>query len=225
MYHYSLNGQQAGPISEDQLRQMVASGALPHDSLIWREGMAEWKPYSTVLGPNAGVAVTPTGAVQCAVCKQAFPADQTIRYGESNVCAACKPTFLQRLREGVADGSNNATLYAIAVNQRRVILCFGILLLCNIGQVAMATILPILAPILMIGSLVTMVVSIVFVYRLAKALGYIAIIYAIAMVIPCISLITLLVIVSRATNTLKKAGIKVGFFGVSSQTIEQLKPA
>jgi uncharacterized RDD family membrane protein YckC len=38
--------------------------------------------------------------VECAVCHQTFPSDQTIRYGNSNVCAGCKPRFVQGLREG-----------------------------------------------------------------------------------------------------------------------------
>jgi uncharacterized RDD family membrane protein YckC len=97
-YFYAVNGQQTGPVSEEQLRGMVTSGALPADTLIWREGMPQWQAFSTALGGVEGV--PPTAAVQCNVCKQTFPADQTIQYGSVNVCAGCKPTFLQGLREG-----------------------------------------------------------------------------------------------------------------------------
>jgi hypothetical protein len=58
---------------------------------------------------------------------------------------------------------------------------------------------------------------------LAKALGYTAIIYAIAMIIPCINLLTLLVIISRATKALKEGGVKVGLLGASRDTIQQLR--
>jgi hypothetical protein len=52
-----------------------------------------------------------------------------------------------------------------------------------------------------------------------------AILYALLMIIPCINLIVLLVVVSRATNALRQGGIKVGFFGASKETIEQLRVA
>jgi uncharacterized RDD family membrane protein YckC len=95
-YYYAVNGQQTGPVSEEQLRQMVASGSLPAETPVWREGMADWQPFSVALGGVGGAPV----AVECAVCHQTFPSDQTIRYGNANVCAGCKPRFMQGLREG-----------------------------------------------------------------------------------------------------------------------------
>lgn len=100
-YYYAVNGQQTGPVAEEQLREMVASGALAASTLVWREGMAEWQPFATAVG-----GATPTGSalagVECSVCHQTFPADQTIKYGTANVCAGCKPKFIQGLREGAA---------------------------------------------------------------------------------------------------------------------------
>jgi len=75
---------------------MVASGALPAETPVWREGMADWQPFSVAIGGVGGAPV----AVECAVCHQTFPSDQTIRYGNVNVCAGCKPRFVQGLREG-----------------------------------------------------------------------------------------------------------------------------
>ena len=75
---------------------MVASGSLPAETPVWREGMADWQPFSVALG---GVGSAPV-MVECAVCHQNFPSDQTIRYGNANVCAGCKPRFVQGLREG-----------------------------------------------------------------------------------------------------------------------------
>lgn len=75
---------------------MVASGSVPANAPVWREGMADWQPFSSVLGGVPGM----SGVVECAVCHQTFPTDQTIRYGAVNVCAGCKPQFVQGLREG-----------------------------------------------------------------------------------------------------------------------------
>lgn len=91
-YYYALNGQQNGPVPEEELKHMVASGSLAQDTMIWREGMADWQPFASVLGASA--------TVECGVCHQNFPVDQTIRYGTVNVCAGCKPRFVQGLREG-----------------------------------------------------------------------------------------------------------------------------
>jgi hypothetical protein len=216
MYHYSLNGQQMGPVSEEQLREMLAAGTITAATLIWKEGMADWQPVASVL-PGIGSA-----AVQCSVCKQTFPVDQTLQIGGQTVCAGCKPTFVQGMREGAVTGRDNA-LYDIARRQRQVLTCFGVLLTCNIAQIAIAPIMPAISLVFTVISLGAMLFSIVAVYRLAKALGFTAIIYAIAIIIPCINLITLLVVVSRATQRLKQGGVKVGLLGASKQTIESLR--
>jgi uncharacterized RDD family membrane protein YckC len=45
-WYYVDAGQQAGPISEDELATLAGSGKLQADTLVWREGMASWLPYS-----------------------------------------------------------------------------------------------------------------------------------------------------------------------------------
>src|SRR4051794_15954538 len=59
-WYYSKGGQQSGPVSEDQMRQMVASGQVGGPDLIWREGMANWLPASQV--PEFGGAGAPAAA-------------------------------------------------------------------------------------------------------------------------------------------------------------------
>ena len=216
MFYYSLNGQQQGPVSEDQLRQMVATGTLTPDTLVWREGMAQWQPLASVV---AGISST----VQCSVCKQLFPPDQTLTISGKIICASCKPQFVQGMREGIT--APDQSLYAVALNQRRLILLVAIVLVFYLAQAALMATMPPIAPLFALAAYVTMLLSIVSVYRLAKALGFTAILYAIAMFIPCIGLLTLLVVVSRATSALKRAGIKVGFFGVSRDELQRLRIA
>jgi uncharacterized RDD family membrane protein YckC len=78
---------------------MVVAGSLSPQTLIWREGMADWQPFSVALG---GSVATGGVGVECGVCHQTFPPDQTIRYGAINVCAGCKPRLVQGLREGAS---------------------------------------------------------------------------------------------------------------------------
>lgn len=47
-WFYTRGGQQAGPVSLDQLRQMAASGQITPADLVWREGMANWQPMNTL---------------------------------------------------------------------------------------------------------------------------------------------------------------------------------
>jgi GYF domain 2 len=47
-WFYSLDNQQKGPVTWEILRQLAASGKLRRGDLVWREGMADWKPASQI---------------------------------------------------------------------------------------------------------------------------------------------------------------------------------
>ncbi len=42
-WFYASEGQQQGPFPETQLRQLIASGTVTADTLVWSEGMAGWQ--------------------------------------------------------------------------------------------------------------------------------------------------------------------------------------
>lgn len=42
-YHVAVNGAATGPFSPALLAQMAATGTLTRDSLVWKQGMAEWR--------------------------------------------------------------------------------------------------------------------------------------------------------------------------------------
>ncbi len=100
-WYYAVGQEQKGPVTEAQLHALAKDGAITAATLVWRDGMADWQPYSTVAGDAAGGAsAAPTTGVQCAECSRSFPPDQVVRFGDRFVCAACKPTYVQRLQEG-----------------------------------------------------------------------------------------------------------------------------
>ena len=105
-WYYAEGQQQRGPVSEAELEGLVKAGTVGSDTLVWREGMENWQPYGQVKGAApTGAAQPPTlvaGAIVCSQCGKAFAQDEVIRYGELWVCAACKPTFFQRLKEGAS---------------------------------------------------------------------------------------------------------------------------
>lgn len=55
----ALNGQQSGPFNEATLKQLVSSGQLNPNSLVWKEGMASWQAASTIAEVNALFSSTP----------------------------------------------------------------------------------------------------------------------------------------------------------------------
>lgn len=49
-WYVGSNGQQSGPFTPQQLRQMAAFSQLSKTDLIWKEGLANWVPCSAVKG-------------------------------------------------------------------------------------------------------------------------------------------------------------------------------
>ncbi len=101
-WYYVENGVQKGPLNSDQdLDALFQQGTIRAETMIWREGMAGWEPYSQVRAGTPGATTTPSaGDVVCSECGKVFPPDQVIRHGTAYVCANCKPIFVQKLREG-----------------------------------------------------------------------------------------------------------------------------
>jgi hypothetical protein len=61
MWYYSQNNQQMGPVPEDQLKSMLRGSSLPATTLVWKEGMSDWKPASEILALSVALpVVTPT---------------------------------------------------------------------------------------------------------------------------------------------------------------------
>ena len=47
-YHVAVDGQATGPFDKTVLAQMVSTGAFTPNSLVWKQGMAEWATASSV---------------------------------------------------------------------------------------------------------------------------------------------------------------------------------
>lgn len=54
MWYYADGGQQKGPVDESALDDLVRSGVIQSDTLVWREGQANWMPYSVARGSQSG---------------------------------------------------------------------------------------------------------------------------------------------------------------------------
>ncbi len=107
-WYYVKGEEQVGPLDDAQFKASQERGEILAETLVWREGMPKWDSWSNVSGGAATVAtVAPVpqpaqGMTSCAECGGMFSAEDMVRYGDSFVCAKCKPVFFQRLREGAA---------------------------------------------------------------------------------------------------------------------------
>jgi hypothetical protein len=110
-WYYVDAGQQAGPVDEAGLAELVRTGKIQPETLVWHEGMQGWSAYLNVApitpgreagtpAPSGTPATGSTGGVTCSECGRVFAPSDVIRYEDKFVCASCKPIFFQRLREG-----------------------------------------------------------------------------------------------------------------------------
>jgi uncharacterized membrane protein len=55
-WYYAVNNEQKGPVSEADLRGQLAASRIPSDTLVWKDGMANWTPASDIasLSSRAG---------------------------------------------------------------------------------------------------------------------------------------------------------------------------
>ena len=121
VWYYVEAGQQAGPADEAQLPELVRTGKIQPDTLVWHEGMTNWQPFREVAPPSilppappAGLPPAPgtaqprlappetapplTDEVTCAECHNRFTKDKASQYGTVWVCANCRPNFLRRFQ-------------------------------------------------------------------------------------------------------------------------------
>ena len=112
-WYYAEGALQNGPVTDEEFADLVRNGKVQGQTLVWREGMANWQPYSALAMPQAAGAPPAVPAplapaqlaaneVFCQECGQAVSKENAIQYGTVWVCANCKPLFLQKLREGTA---------------------------------------------------------------------------------------------------------------------------
>jgi hypothetical protein len=193
---FYLDGEQRhGPVALKELVAALLANPNPHRVRVWRAGWAEWQSAGSV--PEIREKLPPPD-----------PASQ------SHEDALRSVPF--------KDAEAIARLY------RRLVLLVGLQLVLGFGQLPARTapspatnLLSLLvAPVL----LVLLVVIAVTAYKLTRHLGEgLPVLWAIAMFLPCINIIGLLVLSSKAQAWCRQYGIKVGFFGPTKESIEELR--
>ncbi|MEO7794931.1 MAG: RDD family protein [Thermoanaerobaculia bacterium] len=96
-WFYEARGAQVGPIDDAELERLLAARTISGETLVWHEGLTGWKPHASL-----GAGATSTEASACSQCGRPFLQTEMAQFGARWVCADCKPSFVQRLREGAA---------------------------------------------------------------------------------------------------------------------------
>ncbi len=114
-WYYVEAGAQRGPVTDAELAELVRTGHVTGHTLVWRDGMSNWRPYHEQiilsppptghpLRPEPAAVAPPPGSVACCECGNFFSPDELVRYGDQSVCALCKPRFVQRFAGGAPAG-------------------------------------------------------------------------------------------------------------------------
>jgi uncharacterized RDD family membrane protein YckC len=115
-FYYAEGERQFGPIGKTELLSLVKEKKVTARTLVWQEGMDSWQELGVYIRNRAGKgaqnrsSAVPMRKAACSECGRAFAEDEMIRFQKSWVCAACKPVFIQKIKEGlsVADAMNYA---------------------------------------------------------------------------------------------------------------------
>lgn len=105
-WYYAKEQESVGPVQESDLKALFAENKINGETLVWKEGQPEWISYSSAFAasataPTAATAVAPTAAQTCVACGKSVSSDEAVQISGNWVCAACKPSYVQKIKEGV----------------------------------------------------------------------------------------------------------------------------
>ena len=113
-WHYLDNGQQRGPVTEEQFSQLVQQGAIRSDTFIWCQGMAQWQRYGELVPADSAAAAQPVATESpasggslhiqhsasdapaatregaCSQCGAVVSASQLVSIGSAQLCPQCQ---------------------------------------------------------------------------------------------------------------------------------------
>jgi len=98
-WHFLAAGTQAGPVGQVHFDELVRTGVVTRTTPVWTAGLPAWVPYGALPAelPETDLA----GFHTCSCCGRLFSTDDLIDFRSHRVCGACKPLYLQRLKEGL----------------------------------------------------------------------------------------------------------------------------
>lgn len=196
LWFYLEGEQRRGPVTFAELIRTLLGAPTPHSFLVWHEGLADWQEAGSI--PEIRGSLPPPGP------------------SPPSSGSAISPVPL-------ADAEAIARLY------RRLVLLVGLQILISIPQLLLQKATPslgvgLLALVILLVVIGILAATVVTTYKLARLLGAgLPVLWAIAMFVPCLNLLMLLVLSSRAQAWCQQYGIKVGLLGPTKESIEEVR--
>lgn len=105
VWYYESEGSRQGPVSRMKIEELIGLGAIRDETLVWTEGMTDWRPCSEVaeLKPSASSEATPVDESEletCAYSGKRLPRSAMLPFGDEWVAFEHRQEFIQRLQEG-----------------------------------------------------------------------------------------------------------------------------
>ena len=114
-WYYVKNGEKEGPLSNVDIPNFVRRGEITDDTLVWHEKLNDWTPFGQVNVEEA-LPENPEPAIasesHCSICGKKCGTDDLIEFEGRNVCAGCKPLFLQQIKENAEVSGREIMRYA-----------------------------------------------------------------------------------------------------------------
>jgi len=129
-WYYKEGDQVFGPLAKEGLEHLMRVKKVTARTLVRAGQTGQWRPLAEYASkkptapppqeappsasqppahpadsPPAAPRTEPPSSTVCSQCGGSFPEDRIIRFGDKAICAACKPVFVQRLREGATGSS------------------------------------------------------------------------------------------------------------------------
>jgi len=105
-WYYALGDQRQGPIPDSELDALIAAGTINEDTLVWREGMADWTALRIARPPGQGAPApgpgqeAPAGWIRCTATGRYFPPEEIVYLDGKPYSAAAKAAVLQGVMQG-----------------------------------------------------------------------------------------------------------------------------
>jgi len=203
----SKHGKRFGPYSEEQVNGYVRRGHFCASDLAWHKGVPKWAPLAQVME------LPPVDPYAPPRLPGSFSSNGAYSNAEIIVIANRQKAMIWLILASVAATGSQffpfLDMAIVAADDRQnamIWLKYTALLMFVIRFVVMG------------------ILSMVFVYRLARATrSPEAGVYAVLALIPFVSLVGLLIVSSDATAALRRRGIRVGLMGANKDDLEKLK--
>lgn len=194
---FYLDGEQRrGPVTFVELITTLREAPAPHSVLVWHDGLTNWQ--------EAGSIPEIRGSLP--------PPVPSLPQSDSTVSPV-----------PFADAETIARLY------RRLVLLVGLHILASFPQILLQVGAPsqgegLVMLVINLVLLCVLVAMVITTYKLARVLGAgLPVLWAIAMFIPCLNIVMLLALSSKAQTWCRQYGIKVGLLGPTKESIEEVR--